>query len=467
MKIFEKEEKTSQRLNFHSLSISDKHHHLHNVTNPTDYSKTGGMMITQAEGIYLYTDGGKRIIDAGSGLANVNIGYGNKRICDVAYQTMQQLSFSHTAAGRTNPWAAALSEKLAEITPDQYRYFSFTSIGSDAMESAIKMAWCYWRLKNQPTKRQIIGREHSYHGNTIMAVSVSGINAYHDQFGLPLKGVAHQVPAPYWYRSDRQQSEQEFGLEMARSLEKKIQEIGAENIAAFIAEPVVSAVDTIIPPEGYWPEIRRICDKHNILLIMDEIVTGFGKTGTLFGFQNFGVEPDMFVMAKGISSGYFPVSSVAIGSKVDAVVRESDQIFSHTFTNCGHPVGSAIALENIAIIEEQQLVDKVRHDIGPYLTGRLQEFLTYPCVGAVRSIGVLGAIEIDLAKADYSGDITNIAFRAKVQDIALEKGLTIGLGRIVLPMIITRPQIDDIITIIKASFDEALLWLASQKGQVS
>ena len=439
-----------------ALKEKDQRHHVHTSTNPVQFAKDGPTMITKAEGIYFYTDDGQKILDAGSGLSNVNIGYGNKRICDVAYKTMQQLSFSPISGGRTNPWAAALSDKLNSLTPDNFQHFFFASGGSDAMESAIKMAWKYWRLRDQPNKRALIAREGSYHGNTIMTVSLSGLDIFKDQFGLPLTDLVHQVDSPYWYRDGQEQSEQAFGLKAAASLEQKILEIGAENVAAFVAEPIVAAADTIIPPDSYWPEIRRICDQYDVLLIADEIITGFGKTGQWFGFQNFDYEPDMFVMAKGLSSGYFPISSVAIGEKVSDLLQNTDELFAHIFTNCGHPVGAAVALENIAVIEEQRLVEKVRDDIGPYLAERLQEFLVFPCVGAVRSLGVLGAIEIDISKMSECSFSDNSVIHEKVSALAWDKGVTMRASGLVLPMIITRAQVDDVIDTLKASFTEVL-----------
>lgn len=443
--------------NIEELKTFDVQHHYHPVTNPVQLAK-GAVMIDRAEGIYIYTSDDQKIIDGMAGLNCVNIGYGNTRLCDAAYQVMSQLSFGHTFGGQTNRWASALSKKLATITPDYYQHFFFSSTGSDAIETSLKMAFHYWRLRGQVNKKAVISLQHSYHGNTIVATNLTGIDHYHTQFGLPLAGMIHHADSPYWYRYGRGRSPQEFGLETAHSLARKIKEIGPENIAAVIGEPIQVTGGMIIPPDNYWQEVQQVCEKYDILLIADEVGTGFGKTGHLFGCQAFGFQPDLLVMAKGISSGYFPVASVGIGSKVDEVLQNDNAYFLHGFTNCAHPVGAAVALENIAVIEEQKLVEKVKNEIGPYLADRLAGFIAFPCVGEVRSLGVLGAIEIDVAKIKSASQADSVALAAKIADTALKKGLvarplgtSIGL---MLPMIITKTQVDDVIRILKEAFTE-------------
>ena len=439
---------------YNDLKAKDQSHHIHTSTNPVAFSKTGPQLITRAKGIRLFRDDGKEIIDAGSGLSNVNIGYGNQQICDAVYQAMQQLSFGQVSEGRGNPWSAALSAKLAEITPDNFQHFLFSTIGSDAIESAFKMAWHYWRLKGQPNKRAIISRRHSYHGNTVMAISVSGISAYQKQFGLPLDGVANLIDPPYWYRYGREQTPEQFGVVAAAWLEERILELGAENVAAFVGEPVVQTGEMFVPPSTYWPEIRRICDKYDVLLIADEIITGFGKTGRMFGFENFDFEPDLLVLAKGITSGYFPLSTVAVNCKVSDVTQRDDEMYGHIFTNCGHPVGAAAALANIAVIEEQGLVDKVRLETGPYLAQRMQEFLSFPFVGEVRSIGLMAAIEIDTSKDQAFSHLSNEEMEDWINELAWEKGLTMRASGLVLPLIVTKADIDQIIDILKVTIAE-------------
>ena len=435
----------------------DRLHHFHPMTNPVTFFREGPEIIERAEGVYIYTSDGRKIIDAGSGLANVNIGYGNERLCNVAFETMKQLSFGHSYAGRSNPWTAALSEKLVSITPEQFQSIFFASTGSDAVESAVKMAWRYWRLRGKSQKHILLSRKHSYHGNTIVAASLTGSDkALHAQFGLPLRDMIHLMDSPFWYRYGREKTPEEFGLIVAQSLENRINEIGAENIAAFIGDPIQTGGGTIIPPSTYWPEVRRICDKYDILLIADEVISGFGKTGKLFGFENFGFEPDMFVMAKGLSSGYFPISAVAIGEKVAQILKSADETFAHIFTNCGHPVGAAIALENIDIINEEKLVERVSDDVGPYFSQRLQELLTFPCIGEVRPLGVLGGIEVDVTTINGLSQSDNDLVTEKLVSAAWNRGMAVRGAGLALPMIISRTQIDEIIDILKCSLHDVV-----------
>jgi putrescine aminotransferase len=429
----------------------DRLHHLHPLTNPVELASAGPEVVVGAEGVYLFTSDGRRIIDMGAGLGNVNIGYGNPRLVETAATAMRQLSYGHTLAGRSHPYVAALSAKLTKLTREQYRSFFFASIGSDAVESAVKMALRYWRLQGRPEKNVIVSRKNSYHGNTIVAASITGNAAFHDPFGLPVNDRFHHVANPSWYRDGNGRSRDEYCRDIVRDLEEELLAIGPENIALFIA-----AANQGEPHEGWWPEVRRMCDEHDILLICDEVITGFGKTGELFAFQANGVEPDLFVMAKGISSGYFPISSVGVGEKVASAFRNADEVFWHVFTNCGHPVGAAVALENIAFIEENGLVERTRDEIGPHLRRRLEEFLELPYVGDINSRGLLGSLELDVSEGARSGSPeANGALLERMDALAWERGVTTHRGTLSPPMIITPEQIDEAMDILYASLVDA------------
>lgn len=432
----------------HQLLEKDREHHFHPVAVPSQFKRDGATMITRAEGVYIYTDSGKKIMDAASGLSCVNVGYGNQRICDAASTAMKQLSFSHTVADRSNPWIAALSAKLAAITPANFKHFFFAQGGSDANESAIKMAWHYWKIQSKPTKQHIISRHESYHGNTIMAASLTGFEKFHSPFGLPKNPLVHHIDQPCWRRYGNGRTASQFGLEVAATLEKKILELGADNVAAYIAEPIVAATDLIIPPASYWPEIRRICDRYEVLLIADEVITGFGKSGTWFAFEQFQFEPDLLIMAKGLSSGYFPISSVGIGSKVGDCFEQSDQLFAHLFTSCGHPVGAAVALENISVIEDLDLVNTVKNTISPYFSKRLEEMNRYSIVKSVRVLGVFGSVDLD---PDIVGDTQNL--EVAISKLAWEKGVAMRPSGFVLPMIITLAEIDELMDTMHQVFE--------------
>lgn len=447
-------------MNFLELVEKDRLHHFHANTNPVEFSRRGPTLITRGQGVYIYTDDGREVIDGMSGGWCTHVGYGNERLCSAAYESMKQLSYTLTFAGRTNPWAAALSDKMAAITPDQYKHFFFASTGSDAVESAIKMALYYWNLHGQPRKRAIISRDLAYHGNTLFAAHLVGAEGYGAQYGFPLTDIVHRVDTPYWYRFGGGRSPQAFGLAAAAALENKIKELGPENVAAFIGEPIQATLGLIIPPDSYWPEVQRICEQYDVLLIADEIVTGMGKTGNLFGFQAFDFQPDLFTLAKGFSSGYFPISCVAIGAKVGKLFQSSDRLFAHGFTHCGHPVGAAVALENIAVIEDEGLIEKVKNDTGPYLSRRLKELLEFPFVGEVNSMGIIGTIEIDITKVKAGSLADSVALGTRIGEIAWNKGVnarpigtTFGM---MFPMIVTRQQIDKAVAILKEAFAGAL-----------
>jgi putrescine---pyruvate transaminase len=443
-----------------ALIEGDRRHHFHANTNPVEFAKSGPILVQRAQGVYLYTADGREIIDGMSGGWCTNIGYGNERLAKVAYDSMKQLCYAHTFAGKTNPWAAALSEKMAAITPSQYRQFFFASTGSDAVESAIKMALYYWGLRGQPDKRIIIGREFAYHGNTLFAAHLVGAKGYGAPYGFPLTDVVHMVDAPYWYRFGRGRSPEAFGRAAAQALEDKIRSIGPEKVAAFIGEPIQATLGLIIPPDSYWPEIERICKQYDVLLIADEVVTGMGKTGNWFGFQGFQFEPDLFTLAKGFASGYFPISCVAIGEKVGSILQNADRLFAHGFTNCGHPVGCAVALENIGVIEDEKLVERVAEDIGPYLALRLREFQEFPIVGEVNSKGIIGSIEIDLSRVRSATIADSVAWGTRIGEMAWDRGLhvrpigsTLGM---MFPMIVTRLELDKAFRILKEVFSIAL-----------
>lgn len=436
---------------------NDMAHHLHPYTNPVSLRDRGPEMVTHGEGVYLFTPDGRRVIDMGSGLSNVSLGYGHPRLCDAADRAMRQLSFGHTAHRRSHPWVAELSERLNAVTPDQYRRFLFGSTGSEGIESAIKLALWYWRLRGRPSKRAILGRELSYHGNTLFAGGLTGIGIYHEQFGLPISDLIHHVESPYWYRFGNGRSVEEFTSDVIRALEERILEIGPENIAALVGDAIQTGGGNIIPPIGYWPAVRQLCDRYDILIIADEVITGFGKTGTMFAFEQFGFEPDLFVMAKGITSGYFPLSAIAIGERLDEEISSADEIFAHVFTNAGHPVGAAVAVAALDVLAEERLLDRVVTDIGPTLRGALDDIRAeLPFVIETRSIGVIGALEV--GAIDGEGEMTPMevsAFLERVIDIAWDRGAAMRGSGIFLPLTITDAEMDEALGILRDSLIQA------------
>jgi len=366
--------------------------HVHPFTDHAQLHKIGPRVIARAEGTHLYDSEGEKLLDAFAGLWCVNVGYGRKSIAEVAYKQMLDLPYYNTFFKTTHPPAAELSRLLVEMTPEQFTHVFYGQSGSDANDTIVRMVKSYWNLKKQPKKKAIISRKNAYHGSTMVAASLGGMSYMHELADLPLPGF-HHIRQPYWYGEGGDLSPQDFGRVAAQALEEKINELGAENVAAFIGEPIQGAGGVIIPPMTYWPEIQRICKKYDLLLIADEVICGFGRTGHWFASEHYGIEADFMTLAKGITSGYMPLSAIMVAGRVAEVLTDMGD-FSHGFTYSGHPVSCAVALENIRILREENLVERVKAETGPYLATKLQELTDHPLVGEVRSLGLVGALEI-------------------------------------------------------------------------
>ncbi|WP_321847142.1 aminotransferase family protein [Paraburkholderia bannensis] len=431
---------------------ADIQHHYHPVTSPTELRRDGPSLVTKGEGIRLTIDG-RELFDGFAGLGCAAIGYGNEEVAAAAYSAMKRLSFCHSFWGQGNPDAALLSKKLSELTNGDFDTFFFASTGSDANESAIKIIYYYWKLRNQPTRKILLARNYAYHGNTVLTTVLSGIHHYHEQFDLPISGVVHHVDAPYWYRYGNGKTAEEQGAEAAASLERKILELGAENVAAFFVEPIQGAGGIIMPTASYLKQVAEICKRHDILLVSDEVITGFGKTGSMFAYQHYGFQPDILVVAKGITSAYFPLSAVGLGAKVADVLTAADEMFVHGFTNSGHPVGAAVALANIDVIEKQKLLEHVTKDLHPALNSWMQKFSRHPAVGEARSVGVIAALDFSLGQTEEE----QTAFCEAVSQEARNRGFiarAIGpvLGMI-FPLITTVDELNACMAILESSLD--------------
>lgn len=435
------------------VSSLDTAHHFHPNTNPRSFAKDGPVMVDSAQGVYVDI-GGKRYLDMLSGMGCVNVGYGNEKIARAIYDASLGLSFTHSFAAMSNPYLARLSEKLASLTGGVCNRFFFSSTGSDANESAVKMIWRYWALQGQPERRIILSREYGYHGNTIVATSMTGLHHYHHQFGLPLGGITHHVKTSYPFRDGLPSAES--ARKAADALEEKILELGPENIAAFFAEPVQGAGGIIMPGDGYFQLVRAVCDKYGVLLVSDEVVTGFGKTGQMFGYQAYQFRPDLVVMAKGITSAYFPLAAVGLGHAVESVLTAENADFEHGYTNCGHPAGCAAALANIDFIESEKLLDHVNDILSPAISRRLAALGKHPAIGEVRQLGVLAAIEFKVEDADYDHatigtDVGRAAFARGL--ILRDMGSILGF---VIPLITSKDEIEQVFDIVEAAISDVV-----------
>ena len=436
---------------------ADAKHHLHPFTDTKSLAQEGGSrIITKAEGVWLTDSEGNRILDGMAGLWCVNLGYGRKELAQAAYDQMLELPYYNTFFKTATPASVELSEKLAKITPDGLNHVFYGSSGSDANDTIVRMVRHFWNLARKPSKKIFISRNNAYHGSTMAAASLGGMAAMHGQADLPLPGFEH-VMQPYWFDLGGDLTPDELGLKAAEALENRILILGAQNVAAFIGEPVQGAGGVIIPPESYWPKVQEICRKHDILLIADEVICGFGRTGNWFGCETFKIEPDIMPLAKGITSGYLPLSAVMVGERVAGTLIEDGGEFYHGFTYSGHPACCAVALENIRLMEEEKVVERVRDDTGPYLQKKLAELSDHALVGEVRGVGFLGAIELAQDKATRARfpDVGTTGALAK--DYAMGNGLVMrAVGDTLVvspPLIMSHAEIDELVTRARQTLD--------------
>jgi putrescine aminotransferase len=441
-----------------ALQELDKLHYMHPFTDSKAMHEKGTRIITGADGCYIYDSEGGKVLDGMAGLWCVNIGYGRDELADVAAQQMRELPYYNSFFGTAHPPVIKLAAQLKKLAPDHISHVFFTGSGSEANDTNVRMVRHYWQAKGQPSKRTIISRDNAYHGSTMASMSLGGMKGMHAQGGI-IDGIEH-IMQPHWYHEALAgETENELGLRAAQALETKILEIGAENVGAFIGEPVQGAGAVIVPPATYWPEIQRICKKYDLLVIADEVITGFGRTGNWFACETFGIEADLMPIAKGLSSGYMPIGGVLISERVAKVVIEGGE-FAHGYTYSGHPVAAAVASANVSIIENEGMIDQVRDVTGPYLQQRLAELLDHPLVGQVRGIGLMAAIELVQDKESHTNYPKEVGIGGICRDYALENGLVmraVGDSMIMCPpLIISKLEIDELVEKTKKSLDQTL-----------
>ena len=425
----------------------------------TDYAtlrKNGARVITKADGHYITDSDGNRILDAMAGLWCVNVGYGRQQLVDAASQQMSLLPYYNNFFKTTNQPIAALSERLVALTPEGLNNVFYANSGSEANDTIIRMVRHFWALQGQPKKRVIIGREYGYHGSTILSASMGGMVGMHEQAANE-SGFVHIKP-PYGFLHQGNLSEADFATTAASWLEDKIVEIGADKVAAFVAEPIQGAGGVIIPPAGHLNKVEAICRAHDILFMVDEVITGFGRTGHWFASEYYDLRPDMMTLAKGLTSGYVPMSAVMVGDRVaDRLITDGGE-FYHGFTYSGHPVAAAVALANLQIIEDEKLIERVRDDTGLYLAEALAPLADHMLVGEVRSFGMLAAIELVKDKVgpvlfDPVGDVGVIC-----RDHAIAGGMMMRAVRDGMimspPLTFGRADIDEAVRIATMALDK-------------
>ncbi len=435
----------------------DIRHHLHPFTTFKELARTGSRIITGAQGSHLIDSEGNRILDGMAGLWCVNVGYGRERLARAAYDQMRELAYYNTFFQSATPPAIELAARLATLLPEGMNRVFYASSGSEANDTAIKSIWYYWNLMERPEKKIIISRTLAYHGVGLGSGSLSGMAFMHEPFDLPLGRFVH-IGNPYHFAEGGDLDPAEFGRVAASWLEEKILEIGPERIAAFFGEPIQGAGGVIIPPDTYWPEIQRICRKYEVLLVADEVICGFGRTGRTWGSETFGIQPDILTMAKGLSSGYQPIAAVAFADRVGDVLFEADREFAHGVTYAGHPVACRVALENIAIMEEEGLFERASGPAGRHFAERLQALADHPLIGEVRTCGFLAAMEIVEDKEKRRPYPAERKVGLACREISIRNGLVMRAIRDAMvlapPLTITEAEIDEMADKARASLDE-------------
>lgn len=426
---------------------------LHPLQHPKTHSDP--LVIERGEGVYLYTVDGRKILDGMAGLWNVNVGYGREELAQAAYEQMKRLAFTSNFAGMTNVPATQLAHKLSGYAYSRLRTTFFTSGGSESNDSAFKIARYYWKRVGKPEKFKIIARKSAYHGITMATTFATGIERYQKMFGPAIPGFVH-VPAPYPYRFEGDvRAGESIGQAAARAIEEAIVREGPDTVAAVIAEPVQGVGGVIVPPDDYFPRVRQLCDQYEVLLIADEVITGFGRTGELFGLNRYGVQPDILSFAKAITSGYQPLGGNQITDEIYDTIQTAPEAdtWMHGYTYSGHATACAVALRNLAIIEEENLVENGKA-MGARLLAGLQTLKEFAFVGDVRGIGLIYGVELVTDKDTKTADP---ALAARITNLCRDRGLrTRNVGSTLAfapPLSINADEVDEIIRILGSVMD--------------
>ena len=440
------------------LVAKDRAHLLHPVSNLHLLRRDGPLVLARGEDVWVWDTDGKRYLDAFAGLWNVSVGHGRRELAAAAAEQIEEIAFVPNFFGLASPPAIELAAKLAELFPGPLNHVQFTSGGAESNETALKIARYYWWLRGKPEKVKVLSRRMGYHGIAMGALAATGIAAYHEGFGPLTPGFVY-LTAPYRYRNGEGLSEDEFVAKLVAELEETIAREGAGTIAAFIGEPVQGAGGVVVPPDGYWRAIAPVLKRHDILLILDEVICGFGRTGSMFGMQEYGVTPDVVSFAKGITSGYVPLGGVGVSDEIFEVLSEPDRMFMHGFTYSGHPVACAVAIPNIRIIEEERLPENAAR-AGAYLLTKLKQLEERPYVGNVRGKGLMLFVEVVADKATKAKFDPALNVGGRLTKATRDRGVVVrpvNDGIAIAPILtIQEPELDTLATALADALDEVL-----------
>ena len=428
-------------LETNQLRQLDQQHHLHPFTDFRDYAENGGRIVSRAEHIYIYDSDGNKIQDAMSGLWCCSLGYSQDGIKKAVADQLLELPFYNNFFKCSNQPAVELATRLCDMAPANFNKVFFTNSGSEANDTQIKFVHRYYELLGKPSKRLIISRKNAYHGSTIAAASLGGMSAMHEQT-QGLDYIRH-IEQPYWFELGGDMSPDEFGLWAANELAKKIDELGEDNIAAFIAEPIQGAGGVIIPPDTYWPAVQKILDERDILFISDEVICGFGRTGNLFGFQTYGTKPDLITFAKAVTNGYMPLGGSLVSDKVADVLLGHGGEFAHGLTYSGHPASCAAGLATMDVLQNTSILESSANELAPYFAKALESLADHPVVGQVRAKGLVAAVELVKDKGSRERLAPESGGAVYTRDRAIENGLMLrqtGDAMIMSPPFVTSTE---------------------------
>ena len=429
------------------LRQDDAAHHLHPFTNTRELNARGVRVISRATGVHLTDSEGNRILDGMAGLWCMALGYGRHEILAAVTRQMEELSYYNTFFNTTHPAVVEMSRLLTEVTPKQFNHFFFTGSGSESNDTILRMAGYYWDLMDQPERKIFVSRRGGYHGSTVAAAALGGFGSMHKQGGVPVGNIFH-APQPSWWAEGGELSPEDFGLKVANDTLALIDGIGAKRVAAFIGEPIQGAGGVIIPPATYWPTLAAGLKDRGILLISDEVICGFGRTGNWFGCETMGTEPDFMTMAKGITSGYVPMGAVAVSDRVADVLIAKGGEFAHGYTYSGHPAACAAGIAVLNILRDEKIIERVRDDIGPYLQAKWRALADHPMVGEAVMTGLIGSIRLTPHKASRAAFPEAADVGMATRNFSFENGLVMrAVGdRMVLapPLVLTRAEADEL-----------------------